>query len=256
MIDNELLMQRAEKMNLVATDEEVDSKLTEFKSPYSQEEFDRKLKERDLTLDDFKRDLRRQLTVDKLLNKEITSKITISDADITSFYNQEKSQFNLIEPQWHLAQILVTTQPDPQVSNIKNDKAQNDSDAKKKIERLQKMLDAGEDFATLAMNYSEQPNTAPSGGDMGMFSESQIKAQGEVYQRREQVEARPVHGRVAGIRRRQSSHRRLQHHQAAWQGAGRAARIERPPGAAGDPPATAGAQGASDQGRVLRGGKK
>lgn len=181
LIDNELLMQRAEKMNLVATDEEVGSKLTEFRSLYSQEEFDRKLKERDLTLDDFKRDLRRQLTVDKLLNKEITSKITISDADITSFYNQEKSQFNLIEPQWHLAQILVTTQPNPQVSNIKNDKAQNDSDAKKKIERLQKMLDAGEDFATLAMNYSEQPNTAPSGGDMGMFSESQIKAQGEVY---------------------------------------------------------------------------
>ena len=181
LIDNELLMQRAEKMNLVATDEEVTAKLNEIKSPYSQEEFDQKLKERGITIDDFKQDLRRQLTVDKLLNKEITSKINISDGDISSFYNEHKAEFNLIEPQWHLAQILVTNQPNPQVANMKNDKAQNDADAKKKIERIANMLDNGEDFATLAMNYSEQPNTASSGGDMGMFSESQIKTQPEVY---------------------------------------------------------------------------
>ena len=108
-------MQRAEKLGLLATDEEVNSKLAEIKAPYTQEEFDKRLKERKLTLDDFKRDLRRSITVDKVLNKEVTSKINITDDDITSYYNQHKAEFNLIEPQYHLAQILVTTQPNPQV---------------------------------------------------------------------------------------------------------------------------------------------
>ena len=84
LIDNEILMQRAEKLGLLATDEEVNAKLTEIKAPYTQEEFDKRLKERGITLDDFKRDLRRSLTIDKVLNKEVTSKINITDDDITS----------------------------------------------------------------------------------------------------------------------------------------------------------------------------
>ena len=83
LIDNEILMQRAEKLGLLATDDEVNSKLAEFKAPYTQEEFDKRLKAQGITLDDFKRDLRRSITVDKVLNKEVTSKINITDADIT-----------------------------------------------------------------------------------------------------------------------------------------------------------------------------
>jgi len=75
-------------------------------------------------VDDFKRDLRRSLTVDKVLNKEITSKINVTDQDITNYYNAHKAEFNLIEPQYHVARILVTTTPNPQVHNLKNDKAQ------------------------------------------------------------------------------------------------------------------------------------
>ena len=77
LIDNEILMQRAEKLGLLATDEEVNAKLTEIKAPFTQEEFDKRLKERSITLDDFKRDLRRSITIDKVLNKEITSKINV-----------------------------------------------------------------------------------------------------------------------------------------------------------------------------------
>ena len=181
LIEKEILLQRADKMGLTASDDEVAAKLNEVKSPYSQEEFERKLKEQGLTEDDFKRDLRQNLTIQKLFNKEITSKINITDTDIAQFYNQDKAQFNLIEPLWHLAQILVTTQPSAQVSNMKNDKAQNDTDAKKKVQRIQNMLDSGEDFSVVAVNYSEQPNTASSGGDMGMIPESQLKNDPEVW---------------------------------------------------------------------------
>ena len=182
LIDNEILMQRAEKLGLLGTDEEVDGKLNEIRAPYTKEEFDKRLKERNMTLDDLKRDLRRSLTIDKVLNKEITSKINISDADISNYYNAHKAEFNLIEPQYHLAQILVTSQPNPQVRNLKNDKAQNEADAKKKVQMLVNRLDSGEDFATVAMNYSEQPETSANGGDLGFVPESSLKSDKQAFE--------------------------------------------------------------------------
>ncbi len=175
LIDNEILMQRAAKLGLLATDEDVERKLNEIKAPYTQEQFNQKLKEKQITLDDFKRDLRRSLTVDKVLNKEVTSKINITDQDISSYYNSHKAEFNLIEPQYHLAQIVVTTQPNPQVHNLKGDKAQNEAEARKKIQMISNRLDSGEDFGTLAMNYSEDPETSANGGDLGFAPESSLR---------------------------------------------------------------------------------
>jgi peptidyl-prolyl cis-trans isomerase SurA len=175
LIDNEIIMRRAEKLGLLATDEEVDRKLNEVKSPFTQEQFDQRLKDKKITLDDFKRDIRRSLTVEKVINKEITSKVSVTDQDITNYYNAHKAEFNLVEAQYHLAQILITGQPNPQVRNLKNDKAQNDAEAKKKVQMLSNRLDSGEDFASLAMNYSEDPETAGNGGDLGFTPESALK---------------------------------------------------------------------------------
>ena len=174
LVDNEILMQRAEKLGLLATDEEVNAKLAEIKAPFSQEDFDKRLATRNITLADFKADLRRSITVEKVLNKEITSKINITDADITSYYNEHKAEFNLIEPQYHLAQILVTTQPNPQAPNVAG-KAQNEAEAKKKIQVIENRLDSGEDFASVAMALSEQPETAQNGGELGFVPESSLK---------------------------------------------------------------------------------
>ncbi len=175
LVDYEILMRRAEKLGLLATDDDVEHKLNEIKSPYTKEEFEAHLKERKLTLDDFKRDLRRQLTVEKVLNKEVTSKINVTDQDITSYYNAHKSEFNLVEPQYHLAQIFVTTAPNPQVHNLKNDKAQNETDARKKIQMIMNRLDSGDEFSTLAMDYSEDPEASGNGGDLGFAPESSLK---------------------------------------------------------------------------------
>jgi len=179
LIDNEILMQRAEKLGLLATDDEVNSKLAEIKAPFTQEDFDKRLKAKGLTLDDFKRDLRRSITVEKVLNKEVTSKINITDADINAYYQQHKAEFNLVEPQYHLAQILVTTQPSPQMKSP--NKAQNEAEAKKKIQTVETRLDAGDDFATVAMAYSEQPETAQNGGDLGFVPESSLKGDPVAY---------------------------------------------------------------------------
>ena len=155
MIDDEILQQQAAKLNLAATDDDVNAKLTEYKAPYTQEEFDKHLKALNLTLDDFKRDIRRSLTKEKLLNKEIESKINITDADIGNYYNAHKSDFNLIEPDYHLARIVVSNQPSKQVANLQNNKATNDAEAKKKIQLMRSRLDSGADFYSLAAQFSD-----------------------------------------------------------------------------------------------------
>lgn len=183
LIDQEIVMQRAAKLNLAANDEEVDSRVNELKAPYTQEEFNKVLAEKHLTLDAMKRQIRTGKTEEKLFNKEINSKINITDADIANYYNAHKAEFNLPEPQYHLAQIVVTSIPAPaqQVGNLQNSKAMNDADAKKKIETLHNRIISGEDFGMLAANFSEMQANAQSGGDMGFVSESQLHAEPEVY---------------------------------------------------------------------------
>ncbi len=174
MIDDEILMRRAEKLGLLATDDEVDKKYNEFKAPFSQEEFDKRLAEKKITAPDFKRNIRRSITVEKVMNKEVNSKIDVTDQDVTNYFNSHKGEFNLIEPQYHLAQILVTPEPNPQAHN-QNDKAQNEGDARKKIQMISNRLDSGDDFATLAMKYSEDPETSGNGGDLGTVPESSLR---------------------------------------------------------------------------------
>jgi peptidyl-prolyl cis-trans isomerase SurA len=181
MIDDEILWQRAAKLNLAASDEDVNAKLTEMKAPFTQEEFDKQLQARNISLDDLKRDLRRQLTKTKLLNKEIESKINITDSEIGGYYNAHKAEFNLIEPQYHLAQIAVTNGPAAQTGNLQNNKALGDTDAKKKIQELHARLAGGQDFGAIASNFSENPSTASNGGDMGFISETQLRAEQDVY---------------------------------------------------------------------------
>jgi peptidyl-prolyl cis-trans isomerase SurA len=181
MITDEILEQRATKLNLAATDEDVNAKLTEIKAPYTQEEFDNQLKARELTLDDFKRDIRRSLTKTKLINKEIESRINITDAEISAYYTAHKAEFNLIEPQYHMAQIVTTSAPAQQAGNLQNNKASGDADAKKKIEILHNRLESGEDFGAVAMNFSEDQNTASNGGDSGFIAESALKGDPQIY---------------------------------------------------------------------------
>ncbi len=206
MIDNEIVQQRAAKMNLTATNEEVDAKLAEMKAPFTEEQFQERLKASDQTVDDLKHLIRQNLTINKLINKEINSKITVTDADVANYYNQHKAEFNLIETQYHLAQIQVTAQPSAQPGNLQNSKATNDIEAKRKIQALKNRLDSGEDFGTLAMNFSEQPETAPNGGDMGFVGESQMHADPEDLQCDHKVEgrARSLKFSRSSIRRQRS----------------------------------------------------
>lgn len=181
MIENEIMMQQAAKLNLVASDEDVNAQLTQLKAPYTEEEFNKHLKEQGMTLDDLKREIRTSLTAKKLQNREIESKINITDAGITDYYNAHKADFDFIEPHYHVAWIFVTGAKTQQAGNLQDNKAQGDADARKKIEALHNRLDSGQDFSSVAMQFSEDPNTNSSGGDLGFIPESDLKAYPDMY---------------------------------------------------------------------------
>jgi peptidyl-prolyl cis-trans isomerase SurA len=174
LINNEVLVQRARQTGVEATDGEVEDKFTEAKSPYTEDAFQRQLKDSGMTVDDLRRSIRQQVSVQKLINREIISKISPTDQDVTDFYNENRAQFNVAEVTYRLAQIVVTPTKDLQVRNRKNDDAATDIEARRKAAALVQQLRDGADFSTVAMDYSEDPNSSVSGGDLGFWPESQI----------------------------------------------------------------------------------
>lgn len=206
LVDNEIMLQRAEKLGLMAVDTDVEAKYTELRSPYTQEEFQKQLEARAMSDDDLRAQLRRDLSIQKLFNKEITSHIAITDKDVRDFYEANKASFNLVEPQIHLAQILVTPYPDPNVRNLRSDKAQNEEQAKAKITAIDARLKQGEDFSMIAQAYSEDVNTAPNGGDLGFIPESSLE-QASVELRRAVMSLQP--GQMSPIIESQEGYRIL-----------------------------------------------
>ena len=206
MIDRKIMLQRAEKLGLMAVDSDVDTKVSEFKAPYTQEEFQKQLTAKKMSVEDLRSQIRIDLSIEKLINKEITSQINISDKDVTEFYAGNKASFNLAEPQVHMAQILVTSAPDANVRNLKNDKSQNDDQAKKKMQLIEQRIRNGEDFSMLAQNYSEDPNSAPNGGDLGYIAQSSLE-QANIELRKLVMQMPP--GSVSSVLRTQEGYRIL-----------------------------------------------
>ena len=85
LVEREIMLQQAEKQGLTATDAEVINKFTAMKSPYTEEEFQKKLQQTGLTVEQIKDQIRREESVTKLTNKEVSSKISITDGEIKQF---------------------------------------------------------------------------------------------------------------------------------------------------------------------------
>ncbi len=165
IINDHILLEMASQTGLTATDAEVDVKLNELKTQGTEEQFQQMLKQQKMSLDDLKAEYRKQITLDKLVNKEITSKISVSESEIKAFYEKNRDSFNLPEG-FRIAHILVDPVPTPEVNNTHKDDAKTPEEAAQKAARLLKDIQTGQDFATVARGYSEDPSTAPLGGDM------------------------------------------------------------------------------------------
>jgi peptidyl-prolyl cis-trans isomerase SurA len=174
MINDEILLQMAASSGLNATDAEVDTKFTDFKSQFTEEQFQENLKAQKLTADDIKAQMRKALTVEKLITKEITQRINVSEAEIGDIFEKNKASFNLPEG-YHLQHIIVT--PDPsQIANAKRDDAKTPAEARTKAERIFRDIQGGQDFGLVARDWSEDSETAQNGGDWGFQAMAQLEA--------------------------------------------------------------------------------
>jgi peptidyl-prolyl cis-trans isomerase SurA len=176
LINNQILLAHAARSGITVSESEVDTKMGQLKSPYSREQFEQKLKERGISEDDLREEVRTTLTVNKLINRDINARVSVSDADISAFYQKNKASFDVPETEYHLAQVQVTPGSSNEVHNLKNDDAKTPQMAQRKIQALYAQLRSGQDFARVAQNYSEDPTTAMSGGDMGFVPESSLAA--------------------------------------------------------------------------------
>ncbi len=174
LITQETLLARARTLKLDVADPEVQTAFNARKANMSDDQFQQALKERSLTPDDLRTALRRDLIIQKVLDSEVESRVEISDREIADFYASHRANFSVAETQYHIAQIVITPVRDPQIHNRKNDDAATPEEAARKFEMLKAQLKAGVDFATLAADYSEDPRTAPQGGDLGFVSTSQL----------------------------------------------------------------------------------
>ena len=174
LITKDILLARAKASGLQTPPAEVDKAFADRKGGMTEDAFQTALKARGLTVEDVKDGLREELTVQKVLDRDVTSKITVTDEEIRAFFDSHQAQFNLAEPSYHIAQIVVTPMRDPQITNRQNDDAATPAEADRKAQMLMAKLKSGTRFSEVAMDYSEDPQTAPQGGDLGFVSASML----------------------------------------------------------------------------------
>jgi len=197
LINNQILVAHASCSKITAPEAEVDTKVAELQSPYSKEEFQKKLADQGLDPASLRDEIRQSLIITKLINKEVVSRLAVTDREIAEYFERNKATFNVPETQYHLAQIAVTPTAEPQVHNTKNDDAKNPQAAERKITALYARLRSGEDFATVAQEYSEDVRTASGGGDMGFIPVSALSSTPQLKQLVNSL--RP--GQISGILR-------------------------------------------------------
>lgn len=165
LIDRELLFQESKKQGIQVKSEAVSDQLQKIKQRYpNKEEFKKLLSNMGLTESEVQAQIERGMAIQKLIDKEVTEKIKVSDEETKSFYDKNPQLFQQPE-QVKASHILIKVQtdaPDDQKAA-----------ARKKIEAVQQKVQKGEDFATLAKTYSEGPS-GPKGGDLGYFRRGQM----------------------------------------------------------------------------------
>lgn len=176
LIQREVMFQRAEREKLLPTEDQIDGAINTQKqqSGMTSEDFDKSLKEQNISMETLREEARKDLAIANLQDK-YSGKISISDKEVEDFYNGNKAQF-VNARGVELAMIMVDP-ADNSAQGIAND-AKNEADAKLKIDGIYQQLQGKADFATVARAKSEDIQTLARGGDIGFMSEEDLKGNG------------------------------------------------------------------------------
>ncbi len=151
----EVLVQEANAEKLSVSPADVDKEIEEFKTQIGgPQQFQKTLDEAKSTDAQFREDTRRSLLAGKLLDKHVTVKV--DDKQIEAYYKENQDQFE--HPELVRASHIL-------VKIVGGDKAA----AEKRAADILARAKAGEDFAKLAKETSDDERTKNQGGDLGFF---------------------------------------------------------------------------------------
>jgi peptidyl-prolyl cis-trans isomerase SurA len=174
LIVQDLLLAKAAALKIELPASELDAAYAKARENITDEAFQQELARRQLSAEDMRDGLRRQLLAQKVIEREVGSKVVVSDQEVSDFFNANRAQFNLAEDAYRIAQIVVTPGRDPQLANRTGDDAATPQAVQAKAKMLMERLQGGARFSELAMDYSEDPETAPRGGDLGFVPVSRL----------------------------------------------------------------------------------
>ena len=166
LIDVELQLEQARKLNLSVSEEDVTYHVDRLKeqNQITDEQLQQMLQSRGLTMEAYREQVRRGLLVGKVVNVEVRSRLAILDSELEETYRQQRERYR-IAGELTLSHILfmVPEHATPEQEAYIKDKA---------AAALQQLRNGG-DFATLAKLHSEGPS-ADRGGLLGTFRSGEL----------------------------------------------------------------------------------
>jgi parvulin-like peptidyl-prolyl isomerase len=172
-----VLFQRADREKLLPTEEQITSAINQQKqqSGMTDEDFQKSLAQQNISMETLREEARKDVAI-KNLQEKYSGKISINDKEVEDFYNNNRQQF--VSARGVALAVIIVDPADNSAQGIAQSDAKNDSEAKLKIDNIYQQLKSGADFATVARSKSEDPNSVARGGDIGFFSEDQLKQAG------------------------------------------------------------------------------
>jgi len=163
--DEALLLQRAKDLGLNGDVEvlKVMERMRQERKLPSQEALEKEIVSQGYTVDEVKEKLRNQVLRDQVLQREVNSRVVISNDEVRKYYEEHEKDFDRAAG-IHLREITVITE---------NRREEEKASQRKKIEEALAAIKKGDDFATVAAKYSES-QTASEGGDFGFFTKGEL----------------------------------------------------------------------------------
>jgi len=167
LIKEKLLEERAKELAVSASDAEVEEAVERVKRQYNlatDAEFDAALASSHMTRDDLKRQMKDTITLQKVIGRDVTGKMDISDDMLRLEYERQKDKYYKVPPQAKVHEIIIRFPA--------NDPAARQR-AVTRIEEAQAKVAAGAKFEDVAREYSEG-NAKNRGGDLGTVSQGEL----------------------------------------------------------------------------------
>lgn len=175
LIVQDILLHKAETLKIEVPDSELDTAYAEARKDIPEEQFQQELTRRNLTAADMREGLKRELLAQKVLEREVSDRATVTDQEVDEFHKANLAQFNRPEDAYRIAQIVITPTREPQQINRSGNDAGTPQEAASKAQAMMERLKQGAQFSELAADFSEDPQSAQRGGDLGLVPLSALQ---------------------------------------------------------------------------------